>query len=317
MRRLGLVDAPFAALVLMAQLLGPTDVRLLADRLNVRPAKQWGQNFVVDAGTVRRIARIARIEPGDHVLEVGPGLGSLTLALLEAGGRVTAVEIDPRLAGALPETVAQRAPDASGLLAVIGADALRVSPREVADAAGADAPPPRSLVANLPYNVSVPVILHALEAFPSLERVLVMVQAEVADRVVAPPGSRTYGIPSAKVAWYGSARLAGDVARSAFFPVPRVDSRLVLIERREQPVCAASREDVFALIDIAFGQRRKALRGLVRDLAGSSEAASRALASVGIDPLARGETLDIGQFARLADALAAFREPGASGTVGA
>ena len=296
MRGVGGLDLSFAALVLMVRLLGPTDIRRLAEAADVRPAKHWGQNFVVDAGTVRRIARIAKVGEGDHVLEVGPGLGSLTLALLEAGAAVTAVEIDPRLAAALPAIAAERAPDDASRLAVVHADATRVGTEDVASA-------PTCLVANLPYNVAVPVILHALATFPSVSRALVMVQAEVADRIVAPPGSRTYGIPSAKVAWFGAARRAGDVGRAAFWPVPRVDSALVLIERRDPPATAASRAEVFAVIDAAFAQRRKVLRGAIRGLAGSAEAGDRALAAARVDPIARGETLDVAAFARLAEAL--------------
>ncbi|WP_062071521.1 16S rRNA (adenine(1518)-N(6)/adenine(1519)-N(6))-dimethyltransferase RsmA [Demequina sediminicola] len=278
----------------MADLLGPSDIRSLAESLGAAPTKKWGQNFVVDSGTVRRIVRIAGVEAGDAVVEVGPGLGSLTLALLEAGAHVTAVEIDPLLAKALGDTVAERAPDEASRLTVIHEDAMRVT--------GLDAPP-KALVANLPYNVSVPVILHFLETFPSLERVLVMVQAEVADRLAAGPGSRTYGIPSAKAAWYCDVRAAGDVKRNVFWPVPRVDSRLVLMERREIPETSASREEVFAVIDAAFAQRRKGLRGALSELAGSSSASEAALESVGIAPLTRGEQLDIHDFTRIAEAL--------------
>jgi len=294
----------------MARLLGPTDIRVLADSLDLRPGKRWGQNFVVDAGTVRRIAAAAGVGPGEHVIEVGPGLGSLTLALLETGASITAVEIDPRLAAALPGIVAERAPDEAGALAVLGADALRITAAEVADARAVvdeESAAPTSLVANLPYNVAVPVILHALETFPSLARVLVMVQAEVADRIVAPPGSRTYGIPSAKVAWFGAARRAGDIGRAVFWPVPRVDSALVRIDRRDPPDTIVTRRDVFAVVDATFAHRRKVIRGVVRALAGSAEAGDSALERAGIDPLARAETLGIEDFARLAEAVADFR----------
>jgi len=275
----------------VADLLGPTDVRTLAESLGTSPTKRWGQNFVVDAGTVRRIVRIAGVQPADAVVEVGPGLGSLTLALLEAGASVTAVEIDPRLAAALPQTVAERAPDDADRLTVIHDDALKVTELPA---------PPSLLVANLPYNVSVPVILHFLETFPSLQRVLVMVQAEVADRLAAPPGSRTYGIPSAKAAWYCAVRVAGDVGRAVFWPVPRVDSKLVLMERREPPVTDVPRETVFAVVDAAFAQRRKALRGALASVAGSPAAAEEALRAAGIDPLTRGEQLRIEDFAAIA-----------------
>jgi 16S rRNA (adenine1518-N6/adenine1519-N6)-dimethyltransferase len=286
---------PQQELVLMARLLGPTDVRTLAESLGTAPTKRWGQNFVVDAGTVRRIVRIAGVQPADAVVEVGPGLGSLTLALLEAGAAVTAVEIDPRLAAALPATVAERAPDDADRLTVIQADAMTLTSLD---------PPPTLLVANLPYNVSVPVILHFLETFPSLERVLVMVQAEVADRLAAPPGSRTYGIPSAKAAWYCEVRRAGDVGRSVFWPVPRVDSALVLMERRSVPITTAPRRDVFAIVDAAFAQRRKALRGALAGVAGSANLAEAALRRAGIEPLTRGEQLAITDFARIAEELA-------------
>jgi len=279
----------------VAKLLGPTDIRVLAESLEASPTKKWGQNFVVDAGTVRRIVRIGAVTAADHVVEVGPGLGSLTLALLETGARVTAIEIDPRLATALPATVAARAPDHAAQLTVISQDAMTVTALPGA---------PTALVANLPYNVSVPVILTFLERFPTIDRVLVMVQSEVADRLAAPSGSRTYGIPSAKAAWYCSVRRAGNVGRAVFWPVPRVDSALVLMERRPQPETTASREAVFAVVDAAFAQRRKALRGALAVLAGSAPAAEHALRSAGIEPLTRGEMLDIGDFARIAEALA-------------
>ena len=281
----------------MVDLLGPSDIRSLAESLGTSPTKRWGQNFVVDAGTVRRIVRIAGVQRPDagvesvHVVEVGPGLGSLTLALLEAGAAVTAVEIDPRLAAALPATVAERAPEDAARLTVIHADALKVTSLN---------PAPDLLVANLPYNVSVPVILHFLETFPSLQRVLVMVQSEVADRLAAPPGSRTYGIPSAKAAWYCSVRKAGEVGRGVFWPVPRVDSSLVLMERRDPPVTDVPRERVFAVVDAAFAQRRKALRGALAGVAGSPAAAEAALRAAGFDPLTRGEQLFIEDFAAIA-----------------
>lgn len=291
----------------MADLLGPTDIRSLAESLNTAPHKKWGQNFVVDSGTVRRIARIAGVGPDDHVVEVGPGLGSLTLALLETGAKVSAVEIDPTLAQALPATVATRASALKDSLEVIRADALTVTELSA---------PPTALVANLPYNVSVPVILHFLETFPTLQRVLVMVQSEVANRLAAPPGSRTYGIPSAKAAWYTATRRAGDVGRAVFWPVPRVDSALVLMERREPPATTATREQVFAVVDAAFAQRRKGLRGALAGIAGSAAAAEKALRACGIEPLTRGEQLDIAAFARIAEALSDGAAP-ESDTVGA
>jgi len=278
------------------RLLSPVDVREIAGRLGVRPSKRLGQNFVVEQGTVRRIAALASPGPGDVVLEVGPGLGSLTLALLEAGaGRVVAVEIDRVLADELPRTLAERAPARADRVTVLTADALRVGERDLPAA-------PSMLVANLPYNVAVPVVLHLLAALPSLARGLVMVQAEVADRMCAAPGSRVYGAPSVKLAWYATARPAGTVPRSVFWPVPNVDSRLVAFARHDPPVTATSREQVFALIDAAFGQRRKTLRAALAGWAGSPAEAERLLRTAGVDPRARGESLGIAEFARVAEA---------------
>ena len=277
-------------------LLSPADVRELAGRLGVRPSKRLGQNFVVEQGTVRRIATLAAPGPADVVLEVGPGLGSLTLALLEAGaGRIVAVEIDRVLAGELPRTLADRAPALAGRVTVINADALRVGQRDLPAA-------PSMLVANLPYNVAVPVVLHLLATVPSLARGLVMVQAEVADRMCAAPGSRVYGAPSVKLAWYATARSAGTVPRTVFWPVPNVDSRLVAFTRTDPPATSATREAVFALVDAAFGQRRKTLRAALAGWAGSAPEAERLLRAAGIDPGARGEALSVAQFARLAAA---------------
>jgi 16S rRNA (adenine1518-N6/adenine1519-N6)-dimethyltransferase len=276
------------------RLLTPGDVRGLAGRLGVRPSKRLGQNFVVEPGTVRRIAALAALEPQDVVLEVGPGLGSLTLALLEAGpDRVVGVEIDAALAAELPRTIAARAPGLADRLAVVAADALRIGDHDLPVA-------PSVLVANLPYNVAVPVLLHLLAALPSLRRGLVMVQAEVAERMCAPPGSRVYGTPSAKLAWFAAARPAGPVPRSVFWPVPNVDSRLVAFTRRDPPATAASREEVFAVVDAAFRQRRKTLRAALSGWAGSAPEAERLLRAAGLDPGARGESLDIAEFARLA-----------------
>jgi 16S rRNA (adenine1518-N6/adenine1519-N6)-dimethyltransferase len=302
--------------VVDVRLLGPGDVRALAGRLGVRPSKRRGQNFVIEAGTVRKIASLAAVGPDDVVLEVGPGLGSLTLALLEADpARVVAVEIDPVLAGALPETVAARAPTRADRLTVLTADALAVGGPELAgpsvltaDALAVGGPElavpsgagPTVLVANLPYNVAVPVVLHLLAAVGSLRRGLVMVQAEVAERMCAPPGSRVYGVPSVKLAWYAAARLAGTVPRSVFWPVPNVDSRLVAFTRHDPPPTTASREQVFAVVDAAFGQRRKTLRAALAGWAGSAAQAERLLRAAGIDPGARGESLGVAQFARLA-----------------
>ncbi|HEY6313090.1 MAG TPA: 16S rRNA (adenine(1518)-N(6)/adenine(1519)-N(6))-dimethyltransferase RsmA [Streptosporangiaceae bacterium] len=282
----------------LPRLLGPADIRELAGRLGVRPSKRLGQNFVIEAGTVRKIAALAALGPDDVVLEVGPGLGSLTLALLEAGpAGVIAVEVDPVLAAELPRTVASRAPDLAGRLAVLAADALTVTEADLAGPAGR---PPSALVANLPYNVAVPVVLHLLAVVPTLARGLVMVQAEVADRLCAAPGSRVYGAPSVKLAWYAAARSAGTVSRSVFWPVPNVDSRLVAFTRRDPPPTAASREEVFAVVDAAFGQRRKTLRAALAGWAGSAPEAERLLRAAGIDPRARGESLGVAEFARLA-----------------
>jgi 16S rRNA (adenine1518-N6/adenine1519-N6)-dimethyltransferase len=278
------------------KLLSPVTIRELAGRLGVKPSKRLGQNFVTDQGTVRRIASRAGLRPDDVVLEVGPGLGSLTLALLEAGAaRVVAVEIDQVLAGELPRTLAAWAPALAGRVTVISADALRVGAPDLPAA-------PSVLVANLPYNVAVPVVLHLLAAVPSLTRGLVMVQAEVADRMCAAPGSRVYGAPSVKLAWYGPARPAGTVPRRVFWPVPNVDSRLVAFTRHDPPVTPASREEVFTLVDAAFGQRRKTLRAALAGWAGSAPEAERLLRAAGIDPGARGESLSVAEFARLAAA---------------
>ena len=275
-------------------MLTPGDVRELAGRLGVRPSKRLGQNFVVEPGTVRKIASLAALEPQDVVLEVGPGLGSLTLALLEAGaGQLVAIEIDRTLAAELPQTIGSRAPQLAGRMAVVAADALQV--------AGTGLPAvPSVLVANLPYNVAVPVLLHLLAALPTLRRGLVMVQAEVADRMCAGPGSRVYGAPSVKLAWYAAARPAGPVPRTVFWPVPNVDSRLVAFTRRDPPATTASREEVFAVIDAAFRQRRKTLRAALSGWAGSAPEAERLLRAADIDPGARGESLGVGEFARLA-----------------
>ncbi|HEX7187440.1 MAG TPA: 16S rRNA (adenine(1518)-N(6)/adenine(1519)-N(6))-dimethyltransferase RsmA [Actinomycetes bacterium] len=275
-----------------AQLLGPVEVRDIAARLGIRPTKTLGQNFVIDPNTVRRIVRAAGVGPDDVVVEVGPGLGSLTLGLLPEVASVVAVEIDPVLARELAVTVAGRAPAYASSLTVVTADALRVD-----DLPG---PPPTALVANLPYNVAVPVLLHLLERFPSLRRVLVMVQSEVADRLAAPPGSRTYGVPSVKAAWYADVRRAGAVGRSVFWPAPNVDSGLVEMTRRDPPATPASRPEVFAVVDAAFAQRRKTLRAALAGWAGSPTAAEEALRAAGIDPRTRGEALGVTDFARLA-----------------
>jgi 16S rRNA (adenine1518-N6/adenine1519-N6)-dimethyltransferase len=277
------------------RLLGPAEVRQLAAALDLRPTKQRGQNFVIDPNTVRRIVRDSGIGADDVVVEVGPGLGSLTLALLAVARRVVAVEVDPVLAGALPATIRDRAPNQADRFEVVTADAMRIM--EV------PGPPPTALVANLPYNVSVPVLLHLLALLPSLEHGLVMVQSEVADRLAAPPGSKTYGIPSVKAAWYADVRRAGAVGRNVFWPAPNVDSGLVAWTRRDPPSTSVPRTEVFAVIDAAFAHRRKALRPVLRELAGSSDAATAALQRAGVDPMARGESLDVWQFTRIAEEL--------------
>jgi 16S rRNA (adenine1518-N6/adenine1519-N6)-dimethyltransferase len=273
-------------------LLDATTVRQLASQLSLRPSKQRGQNFVTDANTVRKIVAASGVTADDVVLEVGPGLGSLTLGLLQAARRVVAVEIDDRLATQLPRTVAARLPERAEALTVIHADALRVTALPES---------PTAVVANLPYNVAVPVLLHLLATFESWQRGLVMVQAEVADRLAAKPGSKTYGVPSVKIAWYASASRVGTVSPTVFWPIPNVESGLVAIERRAQPQTRATRAQVFAVVDAAFGQRRKMLRSALARMAGSSSAASAAIASIGLDPQVRGEMLDIADFARIAE----------------
>ncbi|WP_278313347.1 16S rRNA (adenine(1518)-N(6)/adenine(1519)-N(6))-dimethyltransferase RsmA [Lolliginicoccus levis] len=280
-------------------LLGPSDIRVLAEQLGLRPTKQWGQNFVHDANTVRRIVTSAAVAPGETVLEVGPGLGSLTLALIAAGHPVVAVEIDPALAGQLPGTLAARAPGHTDQLTVVQADALRVRREDLPEGSR----DPAAIVANLPYNVAVPVILHLLAELPSVQTVLVMVQAEVADRLAAPPGSRTYGVPSAKAAYYGEVRRAGSVGRAVFWPAPNVDSGLVRITRHAAPPWSmepGQRRAVFTLIDAAFAQRRKTLRSALAGWAGSAQEAERILRSAGIEPSERGEKLGIADFVRIA-----------------
>lgn len=272
-------------------LLGPAEIRDLAELLDVTPTKKLGQNFVIDANTVRKIVKVAHVQSGDVVVEIGPGLGSLSLGIVEAGASLVAVEIDRRLASQLPITFAQCAPDAS--LTVIAEDAMKVL-----ELPGS----PSRLVANLPYNVSVPVLLHFLEHFPSIASGVVMVQAEVGHRLAAAPGSKIYGAPSAKAAWYGSWRLAGTVSRQVFWPVPNVDSVLVGFERHEEPGDEALRVKTFAVIDGAFGQRRKMLRQALAGYAGSSAEAIALIEKAGIDPKLRGEQLGIADFVSIAQA---------------
>lgn len=281
-------------------LLGAAEIRALAAELGVRPTKTWGQNFVIDANTVRRIVKAAQITDRDVVVEIGPGLGSLTLALLQTAEDVVAVEIDPVLAGRLPQTVAEHVPERASHLHLVQADAMRVNELPLV---------PTALVANLPYNVSVPVLLHFFESFPSLQRALVMVQLEVAQRLAAEPGSRTYGVPSAKARWYGTVRQAGNIGRNVFWPAPNVDSGLVAFERTQPPRTDVTREAVFSCIDAAFAQRRKTLRSALSGWAGSAAQAETVLRAAGVDPGARGEQCSIEQFAAIAAAKAA--EPSA------
>ena len=276
-------------------LLGATEIRRLAAELDVTPTKKLGQNFVVDANTVRKIVQAARVQPGERVVEVGPGLGSLTLAFLAAGAAVTAVEIDHRLAARLPQTAVEHGVEADRLT-VVDADALRVTelPGE-----------PTVLVANLPYNVSVPVLLHFLETFPYLQRGVVMVQAEVAERLAAKPGSKIYGSPSVKAAWYGEWKLTGNVSRQVFWPVPNVDSFLVGFARSEGRT--------FAIVAAAFNQRRKMLRQALSGIFGSSAAAIEVLTAAGVAPTARGEDLTVDDYQRIAQHATAIEGSGVSG----
>ncbi len=275
------------------ELLGAADVRRLAASIGLRPTKTLGQNFVIDGGTVRRIVRVAEVGPDDVVLEVGPGLGSLTLALLPVVAQVVAVEIDARLAELLPTTVRAHAPNTAEKLTVVHQDALRLR--------GLDGAPPTAIVANLPYNVAVPVLLHLLPLLPSVQRVLVMVQLEVAQRLAANPGEEAYGVPSVKARWYGDVRMAGTIGRQVFWPAPRIDSGLVALRRHDSPATSATREAVFDVVDAAFAQRRKTLRAALAGWAGSPAAAEEALRGAGVDPGARGETLGVEQFARIAE----------------
>jgi 16S rRNA (adenine1518-N6/adenine1519-N6)-dimethyltransferase len=284
-------------------LLGPAAIRDLAQQLELRPTKTLGQNFLHDANTIRRIVRTADLGPDDVVCEVGPGLGSLTLGLLPACAHVTAVEIDPRLAEQLPRTVADRLPRYADRLTVVTADALRVTELP--------GPPPTALVANLPYNIAVPVLLHLLELLPSLRSALVLVQAEVADRLAAGPGTPSYGVPSVKAAWYADVRRAGNVPRPVFWPVPNVDSGLVAFTAHPPPA-GTDRRTVFAVVDAAFAQRRKTLRAALSGWAGGPDRAEELLVTAGISPQARGESLSVREFAAIA---AAAIDAGYGGTI--
>ena len=284
---------PSASGTAPAPLFGASDIRRLAGEIDVRPTKTLGQNFVIDGNTIRRIVAVAGISPDETVLEIGPGLGSLTLGLIDAAKAVVAVEIDPVLAAKLPEIIRQWRPDSAGEFHLVLADAMKVTelPAE-----------PAALVANLPYNVAVPVVLHLLQHFPSIRHGLVMVQDEVADRLAAEPGSKIYGVPSVKAAWYSSMRKAGVIGMNVFWPAPKIQSGLVAFTRREPPATTASREEVFAVVDAAFAQRRKTLRAALAGWAGSAAEAERCLVEAGVDPTARGEVIDIAAFARIAEA---------------
>ena len=277
------------------RLLGPSDIRELAESCGIRPTKQRGQNFVTDANTVRRIVKASGIGSDDVVVEVGPGLGSLTLGLLDVAQHVTAVEVDEVLAAQLPSTIATYAPDQADSFDLVVADAMKVT--------SLPGPAPTAMVANLPYNVSVPVLLTFFERFPSIQTGLVMVQAEVAHRLAAGPGSKTYGVPSVKSAWYAEMRLSGSIGRNVFWPMPNVESSLVAWKRRAEPGDEAHRLRTFAVIDAAFAQRRKTMRAALSTLAGSGAAAEEALVNAGISPQARGESLGIEEFARLGEFL--------------
>lgn len=282
-------------------LLSAADIRRIAAEIGLRPTKTLGQNYVIDPNTIRRVVAAADLSADDHVLEVGPGLGSLTLGLLDVAAAVTAVEIDPGPAARLPQTVAEFRPTVQEAFSVLTADAMSVSEADLADVR----PPttelaPTALVANLPYNVAVPVLLHLLAELPSLRHGLVMVQEEVADRLAAEPGSKTYGVPSAKAAWYAQVRKAGTIGMNVFWPAPKIHSGLVAFTRRGAPVTTASRREVFAVVDAAFAQRRKTLRAALAGWAGSASGAEGALVAAGVDPQARGEVLGIEDFARIA-----------------
>jgi 16S rRNA (adenine1518-N6/adenine1519-N6)-dimethyltransferase len=271
-------------------LLGATEIRELAEELGIKPAKSLGQNFVIDSNVCRKIVRIAGVTSSDIALEIGPGLGSLTLALLEEAKSVVAVEIDERLAMRLPQTVAAHN-ESKSTFSIIHQDALNLKTLSES---------PTVLVANLPYNVSVPVLLHLLELFPTLKSGVVMVQAEVADRLAAKPGTKEYGIPSVKAAWWADLSGAGSISRSVFWPVPGVDSKLVSFTRHQPLGDEALRKSVFTLIDAAFAQRRKMLRSALSSIYGSSGAAEKVLIEAGIDPTLRGESLLVNDFCTIA-----------------
>ncbi len=283
-------------------LLSAADIRKLADILDLRPTKTLGQNYVIDPNTIRRIVDAAHLDSTEHVLEVGPGLGSLTLGLLDAAQAVTAIEIDPPVAARLATTIEEYRPGNAHRLAVIDGDAMRMSGADILAAApeAADGPP-SAIVANLPYNVAVPVMLHLLSELPSIQHGLVLVQHEVAERLTAGPGSKIYGVPSVKMAWYAEATYAGTIGTKVFWPAPRITSGLVHFTARKPPATTASRQQVFEVIDTAFAQRRKTLRAALGTWAGSGAAAEELLVAAHVDPKARGEVLGIEDYARIAE----------------
>ena len=276
------------------QLLTASEIRELAKTLDLKPTKKLGQNFVIDQNTVEKIVKIAKVDNNSHVLEIGPGLGSLTLALLQANAKVTAVEIDERLAKLLPKTAQDKGFKAEKLN-VINKDALLLSESDISNS-------PNVLVANLPYNVSVPVILHILEKFPSITNYLVMVQSEVADRLASKPDSKTYGSPSVKVQWYANVKKAFGISRNVFWPIPNVDSDLVEIQRVKD-IDLSIKKELFKVIDLAFEQRRKMLRSALSSICGGSEKASNLLQSANIDPQLRGEALSVDDYVRLTNVM--------------
>lgn len=282
---------PFLEISAMSEMLNATEIRELAASVDLKPTKVWGQNFVIDANTVRAIVKHAGITEKDDVVEVGPGLGSLTLGLLPASKSVTVIEIDPKLAKLLPQTINKKAAEYSNNLIVIQQDALSLKELPVN---------PTALVSNLPYNVSVPVIIHLLTQFPSIQRVLVMVQAEVADRLAAGPGSKIYGVPSVKARWFGKVQKVATIGKNVFWPAPNIESALVLIERHQKPLAEISQLELFAAIDAAFGQRRKMLRSALNTWANGN--AEPILIRAGIEPTLRGEELDVMDFVKIAKA---------------
>ncbi|MBU3750924.1 MAG: 16S rRNA (adenine(1518)-N(6)/adenine(1519)-N(6))-dimethyltransferase RsmA [Mycobacterium sp.] len=282
------------------RLLTRTEIRNIAKELDFRPRKAYGQNFVHDANTLRRIVSASGVTRSDHVLEVGPGMGSLTLALLDRGATVTAVEIDPVLAGRLPRTIAEHSHSEIHRLTVLNHDVLTLRPDEVASPPTVG--PPTAVVANLPYNIAVPALLHLFCEFPSIRTAMVMVQAEVAERLAAEPGGKEYGVPSVKIRFFGTVRRYGMVSPTVFWPIPRVYSGLVRIDRHDTapwPQDAVFRRQVFELVDIGFAQRRKTVRNAFLEWAGSGNESAQRLLSASIDPARRGETLTAADFVRL------------------